>query len=185
MSTFQIDRTLACDGLYKYSTDNGVEYNVKIHESAPGSGLATIYFTLLSGKPSAIEVFRTMNTLYELSFEYVESKGFKNILVHIDGKDREEIDKKTRIFTSGLTKWVGPNVFDYQIISNPKITVPGRRNGAYTFETNAIYMTRKSTPAPTTIEAPPNVDIKFCYNCGTENNNYKFCPKCGTNLQGA
>lgn len=135
-------------------------------------------FTLLSGTPSAIEIFRTMGTLYELAFEHVESKGFKNILAYINGANREEIDQKTRIFT----RWINPEFWDHQIIPNPQIIIPGKRNGTFTLQTNGIAMTRKNVivPVPTPV---PSVDIKFCYNCGTENDNYKFCPTCGTNLQ--
>jgi len=180
MSTFQIDRSLSSDGVYQYTTDNGVRYIVKISETAPGSGLATMDFILLAGSPSAIEIFRTMGTLYELAFEHVESKNYKNILVYITGSNREEIDQKTRIFT----RWVNPEFWDHQIVPNPQIIIPGKRNGTYMLPTNAIVMTRKNTTV--SVPAPaPSVDIKFCYNCGEENNNYKFCPKCGTNLQGA
>lgn len=178
MVNFEIDRSLSSDGVYQYSTDDGVGYLVKISESAPGSGLATIDFVLISGSPSPMEVFRTMNTLYELSFEHVESKGFKNILVYINGSNREEIDKKTRIFT----RWINPEFWDYQILPDPQIIIPGKKNGAFTLQTNAIAIVRKNVviPTPTPVSS---VDVKFCYNCGTENNNYKFCPKCGTNLQ--
>ncbi len=181
MSTFQIDRSLSSDGVYQYSTDNGVKYIVKISESAPGSGLATIDFTLLSGSPMPLEVFRTMGTLYELAFEHVEDKGFKNIVVYINGDNREEIDQKTRIFT----RWINSEYWDHQVVPNPQIVIPGKRNGTIILQTNGIVMTRKSTPVQTTTEAPLSVNIKFCYTCGTENKNYKFCPICGTNLQGA
>jgi hypothetical protein len=39
------------------------------------------------------------------------------------------------------------------------------------------------SPVNKVSESP--VGVKFCFNCGSENNNYKFCPSCGTNLKQA
>lgn len=179
--TFQIDRSLSADGVYQFSTDNNIKYLIKISESSPGSGLATMDFVLLSGEPTAIEIFRTMGTLYELTSEYVDLKGINNILVYINGSNRNEIDQKTRIFT----RWINQEFWSHTVVSNPQVTIPNKRDGTYILPTNAIIMTRKAVViVKKEVVQPPSVDIKFCFNCGTENNNFKFCPKCGKNLQG-
>ena len=39
--SYVIDKGMEWDGIYKYTTDSGISYMVKIHETAPGSGFWT------------------------------------------------------------------------------------------------------------------------------------------------
>ena len=84
----------------------------------------------------------------------------------------EIIGQKTRIFV----RWIKDHC-DYEIIPNPIISIPNKRNGIIEIPTNAIYMKRNK------ITITPNSTIKYCSNCGTVNNNFTFCPNCGTNLK--
>lgn len=178
--SYIIDKDMEWDGIYKYTTDSGISYMAKIHETAPGSGFWTIDFMKMSKDEGDFkEVFSIMNTLIELSMDYADQKNIQNVIIFISGENREKIDQKTRIFT----RWI-KDYWDYQIISNPEMLIPGKRDGRIIIPTNGIFMTRKKglvTPIQTTKLS--SVEVKFCYNCGTENNNFKFCPKCGTSLQ--
>lgn len=167
---YKINRTLSGDGVYQYETDSGVKYLAKISESAPSSGLWTLNFVLLEGTPSIREVFATMNTLTEASMEFLDSVSAKNALFFIDG-NKDEIEQKTKIFT----RWIG-QYWDYEVISNPEIVIPSRRDGRITVPTNAITMKRK--------EIPSIIKSNFCSNCGSPSNGTKFCSNCGFNLQG-
>jgi len=172
MATFKLDKTLESDGIYQYTTDNKVKYAVRISESSPGSGLASLDFMLVSGNPSSSEIFKTIGTLYQLATEYVEKKKLKHILLTIDGPNRTEIDQKTKIFT----RWIDTDIWDYQITSNPEILIPGKRNGSIILQTNSISMKRKEDVA--------TKQSKFCGNCGNSiiiGN--KFCGNCGNSLQ--
>lgn len=173
MRTFKIDRSLESDGVFQYTTVSGCKYLVSIHESAPNSGLATLDFILVSGSPSVIEVFKTMKTLYEISTEYVLKRGFKNLIFYIDGSNREEIDRKTNIFT----RWIDTDIWEYRIERQPYIIIPDMINGIISFNTNAIIIKKKDNPLVKSVKS------KFCHNCGEPNSNYKFCPNCGQNLQ--
>lgn len=175
MNIFKIDRSLEPEGIFKFKTDSGCEYMASIHESAPKSGLATLDIVLLSGQPSPIEVFRTMRTVYDVSTEYVLKKGFKDLIFYIDGRNREEIDQKTNIFT----RWINTDIWEYRIDSQPYIVIPNKRNGIIQLNTNAIVIKKKDNVVVETTK------LNFCYNCGEPNNNYKFCPSCGSNLQQA
>lgn len=177
--SYIIDKGLEWDGIYKYTTDSGISYMVKIHETSHGSGFWTIDFIKLSKIDGNVrEVFAIMNTLFEASMEYVDIKNIQNVIIFINGENREQIDQKTRVFV----RWIR-DYWDYQIAPNPQIVIPGKRDGRINIPTNGIFMTRKKLI--TTIETTKlsKVEVKFCYNCGTENNNFKFCPKCGTSLQ--
>ena len=178
--SYIIDKELEWDGIFKYTTDSGISYMAKIHETAPGSGYWTIDFIKLSKDSGNVrEVFAIMNTLIELSMGYADIKNIQNVIIFINGENREQIDQKTRIFT----RWI-KDYWDYQIVSNPEMTISGKRDGRINIPTNGIFMTRKQgivTPIENTTLS--KVVVKFCYNCGTENNNFKFCPKCGTSLQ--
>jgi|688.fasta_scaffold364307_2 hypothetical protein len=178
--SYVIDKGMEWDGIYKYTTDSGISYMVKIHETAPGSGYWTIDFIKLSKDSGNVrEVFSIMSMLMELSMGYADIRNIQNVIIFISGENREQINQKTRIFT----RWI-KDYWNYQIVSNPEVIIPGKRDGRITIPTNGIFMTRKQglvTPIETTTLS--SVEIKFCYNCGTENNNFKFCPKCGTSLQ--
>jgi hypothetical protein len=165
----------------------GTKYAVQLLETSPGSKLWTFNFKLIEGVPDQKEVFKTMSVLQDVLLEsggLIERNNVKEIVVFIDGKNREEIDQKTKIFT----RWIkSPWVFSIE--SNPEIIIEGKRDQIYP-NTNFIHIKKTDvieqvTPIENT-KSPINLsNIKFCYNCGLENNNYKFCPGCGTNLQQA
>ena len=115
----------------------------------------------------------------------IEKNNIENIIVTIDGKDQEEIDKKTKAFTRWIKK-----PWSYKVMKNPTIKIDGATKNIYV-RTNIIHMFKTNEPITPEVvvkkEEIKNIpsQIKFCYNCGLENNNYKFCPGCGTNLQQA
>jgi hypothetical protein len=184
---YTIDRSISWNNTIVFSSDNGTKYGVQLLETAPGSKLWTFNFKLIEGVPDQKEVFKTMSVLQDVLLEpggLIERNNVNEIVVFIDGKSREEIDQKTKIFT----RWIkSPWIFNIE--SNPEIIITGKRDQIYP-NTNFIHIKKTDvieqvTPIETNKTSINLSNIKFCYNCGSENNNYKFCPSCGTNLQQA
>ena len=183
---YTIDRTIFWDNTIFFDSDNGTRYGVQLIETAPGSKVWTFNFKLISGIPDQKEVFKTMNALQDVLLEpggLIEKNNVTRIIVLIDGKNRNEIDQKTKIFT----RWI-KSPWEFTVDSNPEIIIEGKRDQIYP-NTNVIHIKKtdfveKSVDIET--KKPINIsNIKFCYNCGLENNNFKFCPGCGTNLKQA
>jgi len=178
--SYSIDRSLSWDGLYSFTSESGANYMVKMKESAPGSGLWTINFIKTSGEPPAIEVFRTIKVLSDLCKEYINSKGGTRALLLISG-DEQESEQKAKVFS----RWMGEE-WDC-LIHRPNIKVPGLRKSNIPSTPFAIMATRKpktETIQPVKVtEIQSTSEIKFCFNCGTANNNYLYCPSCGTKLK--
>lgn len=182
--SYKIDNSLIWDNLFMFTTDAGTKYIAKFDEVS--EGIWTLNFQLESGEPLRSEIFKTMKFLGDNTSNFLDEKDINTLLVYIAGSNRDEIDQKTKIFT----RWI-KLPWKYEIISNPIITIEGNKNHIQT-NTNFIHMTRGVDEV--VIESPVNkvvdsvviespVGIKFCFNCGSENNNYKFCPSCGTNLK--
>lgn len=171
MDIFKVDKSLEFKGVFQWITDSGCKYIAHISESAPNSGLVSLDFIKISGNTSPSEIFKTMRTLYEVSTDYLVKRGFPNLIVYIDGENREIIDKKTRAFT----RWINTDIWEFKIDSNPKIVIPNKRDGVIELDTNVITIKKRDGVIK-------NI-IKFCSNCGIENKEYKFCPNCGINLQ--
>jgi hypothetical protein len=175
--TYHIDKTLIGDGIIQYSTDAGCKYLAKIYETAPKSNVWSIDFVKVSGNPSPLEVFKIMKTLTEASMEYAFEKNINNAVIFIAGENQEVINQKTTVFT----RWIDLD-WDYTIQPNIEVKIAGLRN-TIMIPTNAIMMTRKQTTVQKQVVINGNVNIKFCFNCGTENKDFQFCPNCGTNLK--
>jgi len=182
---YTIDRTIFWDNTIFFDSDNGTRYGVQLVETAPGSKVWTFNFKLISGIPDQKEVFKTMNALQDVLLEpggLIERNNVTRIIVLIDGKNRDEIDQKTKIFT----RWI-KSPWTFKIDSNPEIIIEGKRDQIYP-NTNIIHIEKTGIVIQKTIENTNPIitsNVKFCPNCGTKNNNYKFCPSCGTNLQQA
>jgi hypothetical protein len=188
--SYNIDNSLIWNNLFIFTTDAGTKYIAKFEEVS--EGIWTLDFQLSSGEPLRSEIFKTMKFLGDNTSDFLDEREINTLIVYIAGSDRNEIDQKTKIFT----RWI-KSPWKYEIISNPIITIEGNRNHIQT-NTNFIHMTRGVEEV--VVESPVNkvvnevvnevvvespVGIKFCFNCGLENNNYKFCPSCGTNLKQA
>jgi hypothetical protein len=175
---YTIDKSISWNNTIVFSSNSGTKYSVQLLESSPGSKIWTFNFKLIEGIPDKKEVFKTIGVIQDVLLEpggLIERNNVNEIVVFIYGKSREEIDQKTKIFT----RWIkSPWIFNIE--SNPEITIEGKRDQIY-LNTNFIHIKKTDV-----IENNKTIDlsnIKFCYNCGLENNNYKFCPGCGTNLQ--
>jgi hypothetical protein len=178
--TYNVDKSLIGDGIIQYSTESGCKYMAKISESAPGSTLWSIDFRKLSGTPSPSEVFKIMKTLTDASMEYVLEKNINNFAIFIDGENEEIVEKKTVAFQ----RWLKDD-WDFEVIKNMEIKISGMKNSVFTIPTNSIMMRRKQNVVQKQVSVNGNIQIKFCYNCGRENNEFQFCPNCGTNLKQA
>jgi hypothetical protein len=183
---YTIDRTIFWDNTVFFDSDNGTRYGVQLTETAPGSKVWTFNFKLISGIPDQKEVFKTMGALQDVLLEpggLIEKNNVTRIIVLIDGKNRDEIDQKTKIFT----RWI-KSPWTFTVDSNPEIIIEGKRDQIYP-NTHIIHIKKMDViEQPVKVETKTSVNIsnvKFCYNCGLENNNYKFCPSCGTNLKQA
>lgn len=178
---FSIDKSLDWDGIYKFSSDSGASYIVKLRESAPGSGLWTIDFIKTGGEPPKTEIFKTMKVLSDLCKEYINKVGGDNLLMLISG-DSEESLQKSKVFT----RWMGEEWESN--ITDARLKISGIRNMLYPTP-YLISVKRKpksiveDTPKPISIGITS--EIKFCYNCGNANNDYLYCPNCGTKLKQA
>lgn len=173
-----IDRSLEFLNVISFKSNSGVEYKLIVIETFPGSNIWTFSFQLISGKPNTKEVFQTMKTIQQLMLEkngLVEKYNMREIILVIEGKDRDEVDRKTKIFT----RWIEKPYY-FEIISNPIISIEGKRENIY-LDTNFIHIKKSNLPPEYKTS-----EVKFCFNCGSENKeNYKFCPNCGQNLQQA
>ncbi len=168
---YSIDKSLLSENVFKITTDSGAKYIIVLQETAEGSGLWTLSFLLEPEKrPLPSEVFKTMRILEENLLQILDEKGITSILVYIAGKDREEVDQKTKIFT----RWI-ERPWEYVIESDPIIRIHGKRKEIQTM-TNFIHLKKN-------LNIETNINKRFCTNCGTENKNYKFCPNCGNNLE--
>ncbi len=174
---YTIDKSLEFANAITFKSESGVEYRLYLAETAPGSRLWTFGFQLISGNPNQKEVFGTIGLIQKLLLEkngLIEKNNISEIVLTIDGKNRDEVDKKTKIFT----RWI-KSPWEFEITRNPVISIQGKMENIY-LDTNLIHI-KKST-----IVEQINSETKFCFNCGTENKkDYKFCPNCGQNLQQA
>jgi len=175
---YTIDKSISWNNTIVFTSNSGTKYSVQLLETSPGSKIWTFNFKLIEGIPDKKEVFKTISVIQDVLLEpggLIERNNVNEIVVFIGGKSREQIDQKTKIFT----RWIkSPWIFNIE--SNPEITIEGKRDQIY-LNTNFIHIKKTDV-----IENNKTIDlsnIKFCYNCGLENNNYKFCPGCGTNLQ--
>ena len=111
---YTIDRSISWSNTIVFSSDNGTKYGVQLLETAPGSKLWTFNFKLIEGVPDQKEVFKTMSVLQDVLLEpggLIERNNVNEIVVFIDGKSREEIDQKTKIFT----RWIkSPWIFNIE-----------------------------------------------------------------------
>lgn len=175
---YTIDRSIEFLNTILFKSESGTEYQLFYYETAPNSKVWTFSFKLISGTPNSKEVFQTISTIQKLLTEkggIAEKLNINECMITIDGKDKEEIDKKTKVFT----RWI-KSPYEYEIMENPVINIEGRMENIY-LNTNLIHIKRKSV----TIE-DKKVGAKFCFNCGSENKeDYKFCPNCGQNLKQA
>lgn len=181
---YTIDRTLFYNNIVSFDSDNGTKYSIYLSEISPK--IWTFNFKLVSGTPDRKEVFKTMGILHDILLEpdgLIERNNIKQIIVFIDGKNRDEIDQKTKIFT----RWI-KSPWEFTVNYKPEIVIEGVREQIYP-DTNIINIKMKNVIQKTiekTIEKTNSINtsnVKFCSNCGLKNNNYKFCPSCGTNLQ--
>lgn len=173
--TYNLDKSLIGDGIILYNTDSGCKYLAKISETAIGSGLWTLDFMKLSGEPITSEVFKIMKTLTDACMEYVFEKNINNVAIFISGENEEIINQKTTIFQ----RWLKED-WDFEIVPNMEIKIQGKRNSKFNAPTNAIMMKRKQNIVQKQIVINGNMNVKFCFNCGTKNDDFQFCPNCGT-----
>ena len=127
--SYEIDKSLEFCNTVIFKTDSGAKYSVTFAETAPGSQLWTFSLKLSSGEPNEKEVFKTMSLVNKVITEkngIIERNNIKKVIVTIDGKDQEEIEKKTYVFTRWIKKpWI------YEIIKNPVIKIQGMKKNIY------------------------------------------------------
>lgn len=174
---YKINRELEWNQI-AITSDSGVTYRILMSETCDGSNLWILNLSLESGEPSASEIYKTMSTVYDVLTEkdgILERNNVTEAIAMIQANSREEIDKKTKVFT----RWIR-NPWSFELIRDPVVDIQGRANKIY-LKTNLIHM--KKTGEYNHTEKDLINNFKFCFNCGFENKEYKFCPSCGTNLQ--
>ena len=179
---YSIDKSLSWDGLFRITTDSGALYMIKIRESAPDSGLWTIELIRPSEKGTTSEIFRTMRTISDICQEYINQKKGNEVILFITGKVDESL-KKSKVFS----RYMGDD-WEYTI-DIPQIKLSNLRNPNIITTNHFIKATRvrKMTEVSSNnlVNTQITSEIKFCFNCGTPNNNFAFCPSCGTKLKQA
>ncbi len=135
--SYTINRSLECNNIIMFKTDIGTEYAIKLKKTSSVSTTWTLDFSLINGIPDGSEVFKTMNTLYTILIEQTEKNNITNIIVTISGKNKDEIDQKTKIFT----RWI-ISPWEYKIEHSPAIKIKGKRQKIY-LNTNIINMYKK------------------------------------------
>jgi len=180
----KVDNSALWDNTFTIETDSGAKYIVSLAETGPSSDVWVLNFLLIDGTPQYKEIFSTFKTLQQNLKKLLLERNIQKVIGWIGGKDREEVDKKAKIFL----RWVEwPFVCD--IDNSPEIRIPGRRKLLQP-NTNFFVIKRvdNGEELKTKIHPKQNTpsttnEIKFCFNCGTPNNSYQFCPSCGTKLK--
>lgn len=175
--SYTIDNSNIENNILILTDKNDLKYSIKLIEICEGSDVWTFSFIQEPNKISNISfeyVFILCKEIFES--DLLDKNKVSKILLLIEGDSRENVDEKTEIFTKLINdKW------DVKIEQDPETIIED--GGSYiNFNKNSIYITKKEK----VLEKKVVVGImKFCPNCGLENNNYKFCPSCGKNLQQA
>ena len=180
--SYIVDKSLSWDGLYQFQSDSGCNYIIKIKKVSEDSSLWTIELIRKSGEPPVSEIFKTMKTIADICKEYMNIVKGNRVIMLISGNYEESL-QKANVFTRYMK-----DEWNYNI-DIPTIKLPGLRSPNVNTTNFMITATRKKdlieinkSEMNSTIS---NVDIKFCFNCGTPNNNFVFCPGCGTKLKQA
>lgn len=150
---------------------NGKNCSLSLVEVSENSSIFTFNFLSLDEYEMS---FDNMCLLLKslLESKMIEENNIKNIFYLLKGNDREDVDKKTDIFLEILG-----DTWEVKIDKDPETFIQG--GPSYTnVNTNSLIINKKEVTEQNIIS-----NIKFCFNCGLENNNYKFCPSCGTNLK--
>jgi hypothetical protein len=175
--SYTIDKSNIENNILTLTDKSDSKYFVKLTEISEGSDVWTFSFIQPPNKISN-NSFGYMFVLCREIFEsdLLEKNKVSKILLLIEGDNREDADEKTEIFTKIIN-----DDWDFKIEQDPETII--QDGGSYiNFNKNSIYITKKEK----VLENIVVVGImKFCPNCGLENNNYKFCPSCGTNLKQA
>jgi hypothetical protein len=181
----KVDNSTLYNNTFTIETDSGAKYIVSIAETAPSSGVWVLNFLLIDGTPQYKEIFSTFKLLQQNLKSLLLERNIQKVIGWISGKDREEINQKTKVFL----RWV-EWPFVYEVDNSPEIRIPGRRQSLHP-DTNFFLIKRvgnveqsNSNIKQSTQNTPSTTnEIKFCFNCGTPNNSYQFCPSCGTKLK--
>ena len=177
--SYIIDNSNIQNNVLTLTDKNELEYFIKLTEISEGSDVWTFSFMQ---PPTIIKSNKSFEYMFILSKEIFESDLFEinkvnKILLLIEGDSRENVDEKTEIFTNIIN-----DEWEFKIEQDPETIIEGGLS-YINFNTNSIYITKKEKVIES-ITLNEGV-MKFCPNCGLENNNYKFCPSCGTNLKQA
>lgn len=175
--SFNINRELEWNQV-SIDTDD-VNYLVYVSETGEGSNLWTLNISNEEGRIKKDDIYKLMSTISDVIFKgkdsLAENSNIKEMIYFVYGNTEQEIDKRSKVFSRWIKKpWT------FEIIKNPTIDIQGKANKVY-LKSNLIHIKKNEDY----IEETPKIigNIKFCFNCGTENKAYKFCPSCGTNLQ--
>lgn len=183
---YNVIKDFLWDNCFFIETESGNKYCIKLNETDNNSGVWIVNFILLQGFPQNKEVFKTLNLFWNNLKQFMIDRNITSVFGWIDGKDREEIDQKTKVFT----RWV-----DYPFICEvddmPEIRIQGKSGAIYP-NTNFFHIKRREDYTPvvevekkseeTHLEDKDKTSFKFCPDCGTENKSFKFCPNCGKKL---
>ena len=172
--SYTINKSNLENNLLFLKLEDDSECFIKLTEIHEGSDIWTFYFVETDNKDKSFEHLCIL-TKEIFENDLLEKNKVSKLLILINGDDREDTDKKTEVFISLLK-----GDWEFKIDQDPETTIEGGSN-YINFNTNSIYITKKEKFIES-ITLNEGV-MKFCTNCGLENNNYKFCPSCGSNLK--
>jgi hypothetical protein len=172
--SYTIDKSNLENNLLFLKLEDDSECFIKLTEIHEGSDVWTFYFIETNNTNKSFEHLCIL-TKEIVENDLLEKNKVSKLLILIKGDDREDTDKKTEVFISMIK-----GDWEFKIDQDPETTIEGGSN-YINFNTNSIYITKKEK----VIESITlnELVMKFCTNCGSENNNFKFCPSCGTNLK--
>lgn len=172
--SYTINKSNLENNLLFLKLEDDSECFIKLTEIHEGSDIWTFYFLETDNKDKSFEHLCIL-TKEIFENDLLEKNKVSKLLILINGDDREDTDKKTEVFISLLK-----GDWEFKIDQDPETTIEGGSN-YINFNTNSLYITKKEKVIES-ITLNEGV-MKFCTNCGLENNNYKFCPSCGSNLK--
>lgn len=177
--SYNIDKSLSWDGLYKiYSNDSS--YLVKIRETSHGSRVWIVDTIKEYGDSSNVKIFKMMELVSQVCKEYIDSVNGKQIIIMVNG-NLEESKQRSKV----LTRWLEKD-WEYKI-ENADIRLSSSRSNVNSVNLMIVAYRKSKIEIKSDIIENENTvilsNIKFCFNCGTPNNNFIFCPSCGTKLK--
>lgn len=173
---YTIDKSNLQNNILSLNVGENLNYFVEVSKSLENSDVWTFNFIKSPVDILPDYILILSREIFESGI--LEKNDIKKIFLLIEDDNIEQLNKKTEDFIDIIK-----DSWNFEIEHEPETKI----EGGYSYinnNTNLIYITKKEKEIILDDKKDVNL-MKFCPNCGLENNNYKFCPNCGTNLKQA